>query len=522
MLSRYCLKKRTDESLIASTKTLVAKQSQLTAELLAHIAEVEARKLHVKLAYPSMFQFCVDALGLSEPMTYKYIGVARAARQYEAIFPMVAAGELHLSAAIKLVPHLTDDNSDDLLQAAAGKSKRQVEQIIAQRFPKPDAPSQIRKLPNRAPGSNSSQPQQSSSQAEIPTKAPVSEPAGATDVELSTEERATSTSTPSPSDALAPSSGLDGRTGTGSSSDDDHAAVAGATPTNRPPIEPLSAARYKVQFTASEQLRRKLEQAQELLRRQVPDGDLASICERAIDLLLESLVKKRFALGTKTRGKAKRRQGRSSPAASQKPHRDSEGDRAATATVADEASSGEPESVSSMEGQEQSAAGNGDKHGGGNRKQARAKRSRYIPAAVRRQVAKRDGLRCTYVGPDGHRCQCRDVDCDEPSGEEPNSNMEWAQLGPPGAKPRLAHFGRGFAEGRVGTSEFHHVTPFARGGEHKAEEIMLRCRVHNAYQAELDYGVNHIKRRIHQQRARSAQRRAEPGRPAQPMVDAAR
>ncbi|MCP4569195.1 MAG: hypothetical protein GY841_16595, partial [FCB group bacterium] len=208
------------------------------------------------------------------------------------------------------------------------------------------------------------------------------------------------------------------------------------------------------QFTASEQLRGKLQQAQELLRRQVPDGDLASICERALDLLLESLVKKRFALGNKRRGKAQRRQRRPSAATRQELHHDSKGDRAATAVVADEASSGEPESVSSMAGQGEIAAGNIDKHGGGNRKQASAKRSRYIPAAVRRQVAKRDGLqcrggartragtpnrerseRCTYVGPDGHRCQCRDV-------------------------------------------EFHHLTPFARGGEHSAEELTLRCRAH--------------------------------------------
>ncbi len=479
MLSRYCLKKRSDESLIASTKTLVAKRSQLAAELLAHIAEVEARKLHVKLAYPSMFKFCVEALGLSGSMAYKYIGVARAARQYEAIFPMVAAGELHLSAAIMLVPHLTDDNWDDLLQAAAGKSKRQVEQIIAQRFPKPDAPSQMRKLPNRAPESDSSQSQQSSSLLQPPTKEPVSGSAGAADVGLSTEERAISTSAPPPSDALEPNSGQGGGTGTGSSLVDDKAAGAGATVKNRPPIEPLSAARYKVQFTASEQLRGKLQQAQELLRRQVPDGDLASICERALDLLLESLVKKRFALGNKRRGKAQRRQRRPSAATRQELHHDSKGDRAATAVVADEASSGEPESVSSMAGQGEIAAGNIDKHGGGNRKQASAKRSRYIPAAVRRQVAKRDGLQCTYVGPDGHRCQCRDV-------------------------------------------EFHHLTPFARGGEHSAEELTLRCRAHNAFQAELDYGQEHIKRRIRQQRALSAQRRAEPGCPAQPMVDAAR
>ena len=54
-------------------------------------------------------------------------------------------------------------------------------------------------------------------------------------------------------------------------------AAAPDAPARRPRIEPLAAARYKVQFTASEQLVGKLRQAQELLRRQVPDGDPAKL-----------------------------------------------------------------------------------------------------------------------------------------------------------------------------------------------------------------------------------------------------
>jgi hypothetical protein len=59
-------------------------------------------------------------------------------------------------------------------------------------------------------------------------------------------------------------------------------------------IEPLSAARYKVQLTASSELRAKLERATELMRHRNPTGDLAVIVERALDLLLANLERERL------------------------------------------------------------------------------------------------------------------------------------------------------------------------------------------------------------------------------------
>lgn len=71
--------------------------------------------------------------------------------------------------------------------------------------------------------------------------------------------------------------------------------------------------------------------------------------------------------------------------------------------------------------------------------------SRQIPAAVRREVWKRDAARCSFVGARG---RCR----------------ETALL------------------------EFHHVQPFAAGGRATAENIELRCRAHNAFEASLFFG----------------------------------
>lgn len=71
--------------------------------------------------------------------------------------------------------------------------------------------------------------------------------------------------------------------------------------------------------------------------------------------------------------------------------------------------------------------------------------SRHVPAAVRREVRTRDEG-CAFVGPGGR--------CSE----------------------------RGFLE-------FHHVRPFAEGGETTAGNVELRCRAHNAYEATRHFGT---------------------------------
>jgi hypothetical protein len=110
-------------------------------------------------------------------------------------------------------------------------------------------------------------------------------------------------------------------------------------------IEPLSPARYRVQFTASAELRDKLERLRALMRSSVPDGDLAAIIEAAVTEKLERLEARRFG-----KTKAPRRE------------------------------------VPAKDG---------------------ATSSRHVPAAIRRAVHERDGGRCRYVDDQGRRCTAR-------------------------------------------------------------------------------------------------------------------
>jgi hypothetical protein len=77
-VKRYSLSHLSDESLLRGLIALVAQDRATTADLLAHIAEVDERKLYLPAGYPSMYLYCVDALHMSEQTAYKRIFVARA------------------------------------------------------------------------------------------------------------------------------------------------------------------------------------------------------------------------------------------------------------------------------------------------------------------------------------------------------------------------------------------------------------------------------------------------------------
>ena len=95
-MTRYSLSHLTDSALLRDLATLVAQDRSTTAAMLAHLAEVDARKLHLPAGYPSMFAYCVGELRLSEDAAAKRIQAARLARRFPAILPALAEHRLEL------------------------------------------------------------------------------------------------------------------------------------------------------------------------------------------------------------------------------------------------------------------------------------------------------------------------------------------------------------------------------------------------------------------------------------------
>ena len=349
-----------DDELLRRLTELLRQSRGTEADLVAHIGEVDARRLYAREASPSMFAWCTDRLHLSEAEAYLRIAAARASREHPMLLTMLADGRLHLTAIAKLAPHLTPENRHGLLERAAHKTKREVEELIAEVAPRPDAPAMMRKLPQRAPGlgldgvvpSNATgRPGQlavTGGELRLDAVTPSHHRPGPGTVPPTKAERR-----PAGSVATKDRLGPDGSALPGAELRLDGVAeaegpspsrvVVPATPAT---IQALAPSRYKVQFTASTELRDKLVRLQALMRSSVRDGDLAAVVEAAVTEKLERLEARRFARTKSPRkGLAK---------AQVKPS------------------------------------------------------SRHIPAAVRRAVHERDGNRCRFVDEQGRRCTARD------------------------------------------------------------------------------------------------------------------
>ena len=294
-----------DDELLHRLAELLRDSRCTEADLVAHIGEVDRRRLYARSASPSMFRYCIHVLHLSEPEAYLRIVAARAARKHPVLLAMLADGRLHLSGIAKLAPHLTRENRDALLGRATHRSKRQIEELIAEICPRPDVPSLVRKLP----GGMGQEP------LPPPTRLPArgEDRATAGVVELS-EARGRVRADGAPADRIELDLAGVSASRQSAGGVPPLVSLAGAEASSGPElrpggvgsprcvVEPLAPSRYKVQFTASAQLKDKLERLQALLRSEVPDGDLGAVIERAVTEKLERLEARRFA---KTRARAR-------------------------------------------------------------------------------------------------------------------------------------------------------------------------------------------------------------------------
>ncbi len=173
------------------------------------------------------------------------------------------------------------------------------------------------------------------------------------------------------------------------------------TPTTPPAparVQPVAEDRWSVRVTLDAEAKADLETLRALLSHKIPSGEIGAVLREAIRCGIEKHgLRKGASAPAQTRRRVGGRPARSAPESTQSP-------------------------------------------------------SHYVPAEVRREVWKRDGGRCTFVGPDGCRCESR-----------------W-QL------------------------EFDHIVPVALGGRSVVENVRLRCRGHNLLHAERVYGREHMDR----------------------------
>ncbi len=308
----------------------------------------------------------------------------------------------------------------------------QVQELLARRFPKPDVPSRLRKLPTRrshALAAAASQPSLAAAASQPSLAAAASQPslaAVAPQPSLAAVAPQPSVAAVAPQPSLAAAAPQPSKAVWNDAPEQVQPPVGvGAGPSiGRHPatrMEPLSGTSYRLQLLLSAALKQKLEQARDLLSHANPSGDFSSVIERALDLLLDRVKRERFAQTKCPAGPEGR--GRSSTA----PDRGRSGVTTGTRSRAAAA----PRCGPSRE---------------------------RIPSEVRRAVALRDGLSCSYMSHDGRRCSSR------------------AFL------------------------EIHHEQAWALGGPDTIDNLRLLCRSHNHLLAEQDFGASHVRASIEQRR----------------------
>ena len=140
-----------NEELEASLNGLLGAGARVEARIVAHLAEVEARRVHLLAGYSSLYDYCRKRLGLSDYEAFVRIAAARVARRYPVVFGMLERRELHLTAICEVRDFLSVENHGELLREISGKTKLQIREILARRFPQADVPTSLKKLPPLEP-----------------------------------------------------------------------------------------------------------------------------------------------------------------------------------------------------------------------------------------------------------------------------------------------------------------------------------------------------------------------------------
>src|SRR5262245_8111927 len=262
-----------DQQLIAQVIELARHEREATASLVAHLAEFGARKLYLGEGCATLFTYCTEVLHLSEHETYLRITAARLSRRFPVILDRLQNGAVNLTTLKLLRKVLTSENHARLLAAAERKTKREVEELVASVAPKLPVEGWIRKLPAVAvPMENAALTAATPAALVLQLAAPAV-PANASPVVSAAAAMALKAV--SIRDAIKP-------------------AV----------IAPLAPELYRIRFTAGAETQAKLRRAQDLMRHQIPNGDLAAIFDRALTMLVVHLEKTK--LGATRRPRAAR------------------------------------------------------------------------------------------------------------------------------------------------------------------------------------------------------------------------
>lgn len=121
-----------DTEVVRDLDGLAEHDRHLKAAIVAHLVVFKERAIHLDMGYSSIVDYCVDRLRCSKDTAYKRAAAVKVAMANGRVIEWLAEGEMTLSGLIALAPHADDG---DLVAQARGKSKRQIQHLVAARHP---------------------------------------------------------------------------------------------------------------------------------------------------------------------------------------------------------------------------------------------------------------------------------------------------------------------------------------------------------------------------------------------------
>ncbi|MDC0359020.1 HNH endonuclease [Oligoflexia bacterium] len=131
------IRKLSDANLIQNLEVLVKKENELVADILLHLMEVDKRESYLALGYGSLFSYCVQGpLSYSEPAANRRISSARVLNRFPELYDLLLKQEVSLTTLSLVSGVITEQNKSSIIEQIKGKSRREVELVIATLRPK--------------------------------------------------------------------------------------------------------------------------------------------------------------------------------------------------------------------------------------------------------------------------------------------------------------------------------------------------------------------------------------------------
>ena len=145
-----------NSELHSKLKTLCCEERKLNHEVILHIMEVDRRKLFLEMAYPSLFQYLVSAIGYSPASAQRRTDAARLMMQVPDLGLKLEKGSISLSQvsilqkafrqARKSQIGITAEQKQNLVAQIENKDPRQTQAVLAQAFDLPVIEKEIIKI----------------------------------------------------------------------------------------------------------------------------------------------------------------------------------------------------------------------------------------------------------------------------------------------------------------------------------------------------------------------------------------